>query len=211
MQIRAACHHATVPSCAGDLYCLRLGAVVRRPSFWRYLRGRKRANSAHNRSHLTSRFERICQFWTGEVSGAVRLFVAARAEPVQFSTAIKAVIRGERYVTPLIDWKESTTSIRRKEARTKASDRLSPRQREVLQLVAEGQQRNRRPLVRIGKDSRFSQVLPQARIDAQFHGGVDSVRNQAQHHRDLGQAAQARRGPVLALAFSPVTALFTSG
>ena len=65
-------------------------------------------------------------------------YLLKRSAASELITAIKAVIRGERYVTPLIDWKESTTSIRRKEARTKASDRLSPRQREVLQLVAEG-------------------------------------------------------------------------
>jgi len=65
-------------------------------------------------------------------------YLLKRSAASELITAIKAVMRGERYVTPLIDWKESTTSIRRKEARTKASDRLSPRQREVLQLVAEG-------------------------------------------------------------------------
>jgi len=116
-------------------------------------------------------------------------YLLKRSAASELITAIKAVMRGERYVTPLIDWKESTTSIRRKEARTKASDRLSPRQREVLQLVAEGQQRNRRPLARIGKDSRFSQVLPQARIDAQFHSGVDSVCHQTSDHRNLGRIA----------------------
>ena len=54
------------------------------------------------------------------------------------SGAINAVMRGKRYVTPLIDWKGSTTTVRRKDPNKTASERLSPRQREVLQLVAEG-------------------------------------------------------------------------
>ena len=40
-------------------------------------------------------------------------------------------------MTPLIDWTELPPGLRRK-APDKASDRLTPRQREVLQLVAEG-------------------------------------------------------------------------
>jgi DNA-binding NarL/FixJ family response regulator len=45
---------------------------------------------------------------------------------------------GGRYVTPLIDWKESTSSARQRDAGSAVSERLTPRQREVLQLVAEG-------------------------------------------------------------------------
>ena len=60
---------------------------------------------------------------------------SAAAEP---TGAIQAVLRGSRYVTPLIDWKESSSGLRRKDANEAAFARLTPRQREVLQLVAEG-------------------------------------------------------------------------
>ena len=46
-------------------------------------------------------------------------------------------MRGDSHVTSLIDWTESTTSARRKTNKM-ASEKLSSRQREVLQLVAEG-------------------------------------------------------------------------
>ena len=47
--------------------------------------------------------------------------------------AIHAVLSGQRYVTPLIDWQESTS-----DARETPGGRLTTRQREVLQLIAEG-------------------------------------------------------------------------
>jgi DNA-binding NarL/FixJ family response regulator len=65
-------------------------------------------------------------------------YLLKRSAASELSGAINEVMRGNRYVTPLIEWKESTTSVTRREANKKASDRLSPRQREVLQLVAEG-------------------------------------------------------------------------
>ena len=65
-------------------------------------------------------------------------YLLKRSAASELISAINAVMRGKRYVTPLIDWKESTTSVRRKDANKTASRRLSPRQREVLQLVAEG-------------------------------------------------------------------------
>jgi DNA-binding NarL/FixJ family response regulator len=65
-------------------------------------------------------------------------YLLKRSAASELRGAINEVMRGNRYVTPLIDWKESTISVRRKEATKKSSDRLSPRQREVLQLVAEG-------------------------------------------------------------------------
>jgi DNA-binding NarL/FixJ family response regulator len=63
-------------------------------------------------------------------------YLLKRSAASELTSAITAVMHGKRYVTPLIDWKESTT--RRKNPSKPASERLSPRQREVLQLVAEG-------------------------------------------------------------------------
>jgi DNA-binding NarL/FixJ family response regulator len=65
-------------------------------------------------------------------------YLLKRSAAAELPSAINAVMRGNRYVTPLIDWKESTTTARRKDPKKRGSDRLSPRQREVLQLVAEG-------------------------------------------------------------------------
>jgi DNA-binding NarL/FixJ family response regulator len=65
-------------------------------------------------------------------------YLIKRSAAAELSGAINAVMRGSRYVTPLIDWKESTTSTRRSESNQWASRRLTSRQREVLQLVAEG-------------------------------------------------------------------------
>ncbi len=65
-------------------------------------------------------------------------YLLKRSAASELTIAINAVMRGDRYVTPLIDWKESTSSARRKGTKKIASERLSPRQREVLQLIAEG-------------------------------------------------------------------------
>ncbi len=65
-------------------------------------------------------------------------YLLKRSAASELTSAINAVMRGDRYVTPLIDWKGSTISVRRKDANKTAFERLSPRQREVLQLVAEG-------------------------------------------------------------------------
>ena len=51
----------------------------------------------------------------------------------ELTGAIHAVLSGQRYVTPLIDWQESTS-----DARETPGGRLTTRQREVLQLIAEG-------------------------------------------------------------------------
>jgi DNA-binding NarL/FixJ family response regulator len=51
----------------------------------------------------------------------------------ELSLAIHSVLRGQRYVTPLIDYKET-----RHRADQTPSEGLTQRQREVLQLVAEG-------------------------------------------------------------------------
>jgi len=65
-------------------------------------------------------------------------YLLKRSAASELPNAINAVLCGKRYVTPLIDWKEFTTNARRNDSKKRGSDRLSPRQREVLQLVAEG-------------------------------------------------------------------------
>jgi DNA-binding NarL/FixJ family response regulator len=56
----------------------------------------------------------------------------------ELSGAINMVMRGGTYVTPLIAWNETTKNIGQPDVQTTASERLTARQREVLQLVAEG-------------------------------------------------------------------------
>jgi DNA-binding NarL/FixJ family response regulator len=60
-------------------------------------------------------------------------YMLKRSAVTELSLAIHSVLRGQRYVTPLIDWKES----RHRSDQANAAG-LTQRQREVLQLVAEG-------------------------------------------------------------------------
>lgn len=64
-------------------------------------------------------------------------YLLKRSAASELVQAIREVMRGRTYVTPLIDWTELPPGLRRKTP-DKASDKLTPRQREVLQLVAEG-------------------------------------------------------------------------
>ncbi len=64
-------------------------------------------------------------------------YLLKRSAAAELTSAIKAVMGGSRYVTPLIQWNESKASGHRKDA-SEAVQILTARQREVLQLVAEG-------------------------------------------------------------------------
>jgi DNA-binding NarL/FixJ family response regulator len=65
-------------------------------------------------------------------------YILKRSAACELSGAINTVMRGGKYVTPLIEWNEADKSTGQPDVRTTASERLTPRQREVLQLVAEG-------------------------------------------------------------------------
>ena len=64
-------------------------------------------------------------------------YVVKSSAASELTKAINAVMGGDRYVTPLVALKEPPIGGR-KPAKSTASEKLSPRQREVLQLVAEG-------------------------------------------------------------------------
>ena|ERR1041385_7623138 len=64
-------------------------------------------------------------------------YLLKRSAASELINAIHTVMRGKKYVTPLVDWTETATAGRRRNT-TAIVERLSPRQREVLQLVAEG-------------------------------------------------------------------------
>src|SRR5512135_1662249 len=68
-------------------------------------------------------------------------YLLKRAAASELLTAIRAVLKGNHYVSPLVTRNALDLLISSPEPRGKFSDRLTPRQREVLQLVAEGRTR----------------------------------------------------------------------
>lgn len=68
-------------------------------------------------------------------------YVLKRAAASELLTAIREVLKGNHYVSPLVTRNALDLLISTPEPRGKFSDRLTPRQREVLQLVAEGRTR----------------------------------------------------------------------
>jgi DNA-binding NarL/FixJ family response regulator len=63
-------------------------------------------------------------------------YLLKRSAASELPRAIDAVMHGSKYVTPLIAWKGSADLGRR--ANERSIKKLSPRQRQVVQLVAEG-------------------------------------------------------------------------
>ena len=60
------------------------------------------------------------------------------AEPAELELAIKAVMRGETYLAPAVSTQVVQNYLHPKGIKTSPVQELTPRQREVLQLVAEG-------------------------------------------------------------------------
>src|SRR5207245_2429093 len=65
-------------------------------------------------------------------------FVLKHAATAELVTAIRQALQGHTYVTPLIAAELLQTYRERESGRVGGADQLTPRQREVLQLVAEG-------------------------------------------------------------------------
>ena len=68
-------------------------------------------------------------------------YLLKRAAASELLTAIREVLKGNHYVSPLVTRNALELLISSQKPRGKVSDRLTPRQREVLQLVAEGRSR----------------------------------------------------------------------
>jgi DNA-binding NarL/FixJ family response regulator len=68
-------------------------------------------------------------------------YLLKRSAASELLTAIRAVLKGNHYVSPLVTRNALDLLISTPKPRGKYSDRLTPRQREVLQLVAEGRTR----------------------------------------------------------------------
>ena len=64
------------------------------------------------------------------------------AEPAELELAIRAVMRGETYLTPAVSKQVVQNYLHPREMKTNPIQELTPRQREVLQLVAEGHSTN---------------------------------------------------------------------
>ena len=68
-------------------------------------------------------------------------YILKRAAASELLTAIHTVLMGNHYVSPLVTQNALKLLISSSKPGGKFSDRLTPRQREVLQLVAEGRSR----------------------------------------------------------------------
>ena len=68
-------------------------------------------------------------------------YLLKRAAATELKTAIREVLKGHHYVSPLVTRNALELLISSAKPGDKPSDRLTPRQREVLQLVAEGRSR----------------------------------------------------------------------
>jgi len=68
-------------------------------------------------------------------------YILKRAAASELLTAIHAVLKGNHYVSPLVTRNALDLLISSSKPGGKFADRLTPRQREVLQLVAEGRSR----------------------------------------------------------------------
>jgi DNA-binding NarL/FixJ family response regulator len=60
------------------------------------------------------------------------------AAPVELALALKAVLRGETYLSPAVSKGVMSDYVQRLRGEEAPSEELTPRQREILQLVAEG-------------------------------------------------------------------------
>ncbi|HNV58153.1 MAG TPA: response regulator transcription factor [Rhodoferax sp.] len=70
--------------------------------------------------------------------GAVA-YLLKDAAPLELEWALAAVLRGETYLSPAVSKGVVSDYVHRLRSEEHAADALTPRQREVLQLIAEGQ------------------------------------------------------------------------
>lgn len=75
--------------------------------------------------------------WQALRAGATG-YLLKDADTPELELAIKAVVRGETYLTPAVPKQVVQDYIRRVGSETSTLDLLTPRQREILHLIAEG-------------------------------------------------------------------------
>ena len=72
-------------------------------------------------------------------SKGVAGYVLKNADPIELELAIRAAVKGEIYLSPAVSKSLIDDYSRRLAEEKTLEDRLTTRQREVLQLIAEGQ------------------------------------------------------------------------
>jgi DNA-binding NarL/FixJ family response regulator len=78
------------------------------------------------------------EFIAQALRAGARGFLMKRSAPSELEKAIQAVLRGETYLSPVIPGAVIERSLKRLQERKSSWGRLTPRQREVLQSIAEG-------------------------------------------------------------------------
>ena len=111
-------------------------------------------------------------------------YLLKRSAAAELSLAINTVLDGGTYITPLIDWKPTTKLASFEPG---SLSKLTPRQREVLQLVAKGCA-NKEIAVLLGiseKTVDYHKASIKSGAESKLHRGIDSVRYQAPNNRHL--------------------------
>jgi DNA-binding NarL/FixJ family response regulator len=65
-------------------------------------------------------------------------YLVKTADPAELELAIRAVVRGKRFLSSAVSAHVVSACLKRVETERTSLERLTPRQREVLQLIAEG-------------------------------------------------------------------------
>ena len=72
------------------------------------------------------------------VKAGVSGYLLKNADPVELELALRAAVNGEMYLSPTVSKQLVEDYARRMSAETGTDELLTPRQREILQLIAEG-------------------------------------------------------------------------
>ena len=78
------------------------------------------------------------EYVTGALRSGATGYLLKNATPAELELALNAVARGETYLTPVVSKKVIEDYKSRLAEKLTPFERLTPRQREVLQLIAEG-------------------------------------------------------------------------
>jgi DNA-binding NarL/FixJ family response regulator len=119
---------------------------------------------------------------TAAFQAGARGYILKRAAASELKIAIREVIKGNYYVSPLVARNALELLISSAKRGGKPSDRLTPRQQEVLQLVAEG--RSRKEIAVILNISLKTVEFHKANLarELNLHTVADFTRYAIEHH-----------------------------
>jgi DNA-binding NarL/FixJ family response regulator len=108
-------------------------------------------------------------------------YILKRSAATELLTSIREVLKGHHYVSPLVTRNTLEFLIGARKSDGNFSDRLTPRQREVLQLVAEG--RTRKEIAAVLNISVKTVEFHKAALmrDLNLHSGADFTRYAIEH------------------------------